>query len=51
VDQHPYFYDNIAAAFHNQGENSITGVWRMILSEPVYEIFGFCNKTGLVLRK
>ncbi|GHU22200.1 hypothetical protein FACS1894172_15220 [Spirochaetia bacterium] len=39
-------YYNIACAFFNQGENRIVDVWKMILPEPVYEMFGYCDRQG-----
>jgi hypothetical protein len=40
------FSYSIANAIFAQGQNSIVDIWRNILPNPVYEIYGYCDRNG-----
>jgi hypothetical protein len=40
------FSYNIANCIFNQGQNSLVEMWKNILPNPVYEIYGYCDRAG-----
>jgi hypothetical protein len=40
------FAYNIANAFYSQGRNNIVDMWKNILPNPIYEIYGYCDREG-----